>query len=354
MNIISDICELQHKWTSENTSDMQLRGKLIRDDFADELKSLLPALNKSMGSRYNDLTVEGKDGIGRKTDVPWARFFSKSRSHSATKGWYCVYLFRRDGKGVYLSLAHGSTRFVNGSFVERSSEELDKLITWARQTIQEQVAGLPGVIENIDLGSTLKLAKSYEKSIVFAKYYPVDTLPSLSEFESDACTFASLLDALYYGEEMGRAPDQPDTIVDYVASMSRGVSRGQGFNLSGPERKEVELRAMRIALDYLNREGYSVVDVSSTKPYDYEATAGGEVFSVEVKGTTSGLGSIVLTRNEVKHHRNKYPNNMLLVVTGIDLEKGDNPSASGGSLTVYCPWEIDNDKLQVLSYQYQL
>ena len=353
--IVKKICELQPKWSSENTAEMKKRGELVRGEFTDFISSMEPKLSKALGMAFHDISFEGKDGVGRKTDVPWSRFYSKSRSKSATQGWYVVYLFPTDGKGVYICLEHGSSRLENGSFVPRTDSELKQLSDWGYSAVQHLIQQDTNIITSINLNSKLKLAQSYEKSVVVAKYYSIDNFPSPQEFERDACYFAELLGQLYFDEEMGRSPEQDDAIVALAKSASSSPKAGQGFNLTGPERKVVELQAMEVAKKYLENSGYAVEDLSANNPFDYAATKAGKSIPVEVKGTTSNAGSIVLTRNEVELHKNAYPDNMLLVVSNIDLNRnGNKPTASGGQLHIHSPWFIDESQLKVISYEYSI
>ncbi|MBO0135333.1 MULTISPECIES: MrcB family domain-containing protein [unclassified Vibrio] len=354
-NIIEEICSLQPLWSSDNTPHMKRRGELIRGEFTEFIKSLKPEISEAMGQEYTDISFEGKDGVGRKTDVPWSRFYSKSRSKSATQGWYVVYLFPTSGNGVYVCLAHGSSRLENGSFVPRSNAELKQLTDWGSAVIADSIASRSDIVTTINLESKLKLAQSYEKSVIAAKYYDLANLPSLDDLTRDACLFAGLLSQLYFGEDMGRAPDQEDRVVSDVKSASHGKCVGQGFKLTGPERKAIELRAMQVAQEHLITLGYDVEDVSGNESYDFKASKEGCSIPVEVKGTTSSIGTIVLTRNEVELHMGSYPNNMLIVVSDINLYRSTTtPIASGGNLTQYFPWKIDDSQLKVISYEYNL
>ncbi|MEU7006771.1 DUF3578 domain-containing protein [Streptomyces sp. NPDC046332] len=55
------------------------------------------------------LGIEGPDGTGLKTEVPWVRVYDPAMSPSATTGWYAVYLFSGTGDRVYLFLNQGTT-----------------------------------------------------------------------------------------------------------------------------------------------------------------------------------------------------------------------------------------------------
>ena len=112
---------------------------------------------------------------------------------------------------------------------------------------------------------------------------------------------------------------------------------------------------MLLAREYLESAGWSdVVDVSSKQPFDYLCTKGGIPFSVEVKGTVSSGEKIILTQGEVNHHRKVYPNNALVVVSGITLEGDGNDEAMGGAVSLLSPWAIDDLRLQPVSYFYDV
>jgi hypothetical protein len=147
-----------------------------------------------------------------------------------------------------------------------------------------------------------------------------------------------------------------EELAEAVAAPLRSRHRsGQGFRLTAQERRVVERQAMDTAQAHLLAAGYEVEDVSKKRPYDFLATRDGRSIIVEVKGTTGGLGSVVLTSNEVMAHQSGHPENALIVVHSIELDRtSDPPIASGGHLFKLHPWTIDASALQPLSFQYVL
>src|SRR5437899_1584293 len=105
---LQSVLNLQGKWSAENTQPMQERGNLIRNG--------IPALLKPLAQR-DGMDVEGRDGAGKKTRVPWLRLYDPRFSPHATDGWYVVLLFAADGSAVFLSLNQGTMKFLNGTFV---------------------------------------------------------------------------------------------------------------------------------------------------------------------------------------------------------------------------------------------
>ena len=101
-NVIEEVIALQRAYSDQNTPEMERRGVLIRDVLPTELRRGRERLRAALGPYGEDADAEGRDGTGRKTRIPWVRWFSRSRSPSAQEGWYVVYLFHPEGAGVSL------------------------------------------------------------------------------------------------------------------------------------------------------------------------------------------------------------------------------------------------------------
>jgi hypothetical protein len=154
----------------------------------------------------------------------------------------------------------------------------------------------------------------------------------------------------------GEATSAPEVSTARVAlaELAGRRAQGQGFGLSPDERKAVEARAMEVAAKYYEDEGWIVEDVHKTRSYDLIIQRNGEEVHVEVKGTT-GLGQkILLPKNEVAHARRQHPNTALFVVHGIKLDGGNPPIATGGTVWLLCPWDVDQGQLEPLAYSYVL
>lgn len=145
-------------------------------------------------------------------------------------------------------------------------------------------------------------------------------------------------------EKHGRDGRKPTDVRD---------TEGQGFGLSQDERKAVEDRAMKVAYEFLDRARWEIHDVSSTKPYDYCCHKDGIELHVEVKGSTTSGSAVLLTKNEVEHAR-QYRHVALLVVSGISLQRGNPPVASGGHERYVYPWVIRDEGLRPLTFRYDL
>lgn len=357
---IQTVINLQHEYDSRNTPSMIERGKVIRERIPSDLKEMSDVLSKSAALPIGDLLIEGRDGTGRKSEVPWVRFASRKMSPSATSGWYVVFLWRRDGAGVYLALAHGSATFHGGSLVPRTDEELAELMSWGQEVLDEAVEPSERLRRRVSLASKASLALAYEKSTLAAYYYPSHKFSDGDGIRGDLASLARLLGIIYKAEREGKAPhtispEEADTGLAIRLVVTPRKAIGQGYALTAAQRQAVELRAMKVASDHLSARGFAVRDVSAVESFDLLATSGGTELTVEVKGTTGRPGTVVLTANEVDLHRRAYPNNALIVVHDIQLAESDGlPVASGGHLIEFSPWSVDDSRLRPLAYNYTL
>ena len=132
-------------------------------------------------------------------------------------------------------------------------------------------------------------------------------------------------------------------------------SSGQGINLSYKERRVIELRAMSIAHDLYTKDGWTLVDTSNSRPYDFRANKGKEIRFIEVKGTTGDGASVILTHGEVNHVSKNPTASALVVVSKIDLDRSDkDPIVSGGEVSLHMdPWFIDDNLLTPTQFRYQ-
>ena len=271
-----------------------------------------------------------------------------------------MYLFHAKGAGVYLTLMHASTRWVNGEFKPRPQSELEDLVKWAKTVLAPELANVSGLEQKIDLGAKGRLGEAYEKSTVACIWYSADAMPDDARLFADAVAFARLLGMLYDADDLGRSPDSIEqealaaqSLIRSASSIFGGEAKGQGFGLTLAERMAVERYAVKVAHEHLSSKGYQVRDVSSTRPYDFIAAKDGTEIIVEVKGTTGNAKSIILTANEVEAHAESHPRNALIIVHSIELDrKADPPRASGGKRVTISPWAIDRNFLRSLSYQY--
>lgn len=114
-DLLGKVLDLQPSWTAANTEKMQERGVVVRQQLPDLLRAHGRDLSAALGTSLDNLGVEGRDGTGLKSEIPWVRVFGREQSPSSTTGWYVVYLFSASGRRVYLSLNQGTTIWTEAS-----------------------------------------------------------------------------------------------------------------------------------------------------------------------------------------------------------------------------------------------
>lgn len=354
------VLDLQHAYNPRPTPAMDERGNLIRNEIPLEMREWPAAQVGAARPFRGRLNVQGRDGTGLKTFVPWVRIHSPELSPSAQNGWYVVYLFRADGAGLYLCLSHGSTFFDGFTFVPRPLQEMEPLMEWARNLLGQE-ATEAGFEEDLDLAVTSGVALAYHDTTAFTKFYASGAIPEDDALAADAMAAVGLLGRIYAATEEGMVPGmavgevaEVEWAIEAIARPNSKRAKGQGFGLTHAQRQAVDDHAMGEAYDWLRRNGFTeIVDTSKTSAFDFTALNGDEQHLVEVKGTTGPLGGVILTKNEVIAHLEAHPANLLIVVHGIGLDKTDN-STSGGTCHVLYPWPLTEDDLTPLTFRYEV
>ncbi|MFJ7421499.1 MrcB family domain-containing protein [Streptomyces uncialis] len=357
--LLSEVLGLQKVWQAKNTEEMQRRGSVVRTEIRDWLREHVEALAVALEIPLDDVGVEGKDGAGQRAEVVWARVYSKSRTPSATDGWYIVYLFSGDGERVYLSLMQGTTEWIAGELKPREPTALKKRIDWARPLIKHVAGERTDLLTHIRLNARTKLGKGYEPGNVLAIEYQRDAIPNSNVLSEDLLFMAKLLGPLYKAaDDATYIPgDLPVEVQEATQSAANTANRrsarkgGQGFLLTAAERMAIEDRSVALATGYFKAQGWTVKDVGASKPYDLHLTRVDEKLHVEVKGTTSDGSQVIVTRAEVECQRRFAPDNALVIVHSIELDRSVDPvTATGGVLHCTSPWTIEEETLTVISY----
>ena len=131
-----------------------------------------------------NLKVVASYGKGNWATIPWISILDTRETETTQNGTYVVYLFREDGKGLYLKLGQGVTALEK----KHGAAALEVLAVQAA-AIRGHCGGLSAqgfdLSGQSDLGVDQRLARMYEASTVAAKYYPKDTIPSQSSLTAD-------------------------------------------------------------------------------------------------------------------------------------------------------------------------
>lgn len=353
-SVVLEILDLQRKFSSANTPEMKRRGLLIREAMPDLIRDRVEHLRPIFTQAGFEFAVEGRDGTGLKGESPWVRIFDPTASDSATRGWYVVLHFSRDGLHFYATLGCGATTFRDGSLIDTPPEELAARTRWARETLATRV-DISDYSDVVDLRGS-NLSQQFERAMALARRYVAGSFDE-EPFWTDVEHLCRCLIIVYEAERLGKAPDArtPEEIELALALQDRTrAGRGQGRGLTAPERRAVELCAMEAAERALVARGYtSVKDTSASKPYDFEATKAGAVWYVEVKGTTCAAGDVILlTAGELSLHRKHKGQTLLIIVSDIELLTVDGkPNTEGGTIEILEPWDPDSWVFEPTAYR---
>ena len=366
---IREVLELQTQYTSKNTAAMQRRGILIRHEIAGSLKEKIDHFKSNYEIFIEDLWVEGKDGDGNKAEIPWVRIGSKELSPSAMKGWYVVFLFSATGSNCYLSLGHSSMIYEGDSTEKRYQKPLPaqlalEMMNWGREKLQLNSLKIPRLKFVMDLEAKGILAAAYNRTSLCGFEYSKVNIPSDDQIFSDVEFLLEMLSKIYLLQETdatipgSESPEHRDAIAAIAQAAGRDLTgpRRQGrARLPQAHKKAIEERAVEVAMKHLEESGFTdIKDVGKSHSFDISAKLNGVSFFIEVKGTMSLGEKVVLTKNEVLLHRQEYPHNALIVVSQIDLDRSEPPSANGGKILFISPWRIDDSDLDALGYDYRV
>lgn len=366
---IQEVLELQKEYTFRNTPAMQRRGVLIREEIAGSLNENFERFKSKYEVAIEDLWVQGKDGDGNKSEIPWVRLASKEFSPSATKGWYVVFLFSATGSNCYLSLGHASTTYEGDSIERRYQKVLDpevaeSLMRWGREKLHIADINNPRLKFSRNLEAKGNLAEAYDRTSLCGFEYSKENIPTDEQIYSDVEFLLGLLSKIYLLQETdatipgSESPEHQDAVAAITQAAGRDLTgpRRQGRSRLPQEHKKViEDHAVKVAMMLLEKKGFTnIKDVGKNHSYDIAAKLDGIDFYIEVKGTISLGEKVVLTKNEVLLHRQEYPNNALIVVSQIDLDRSETPSANGGNAVFISPWQIKDEDLEALGYDYRV
>ncbi|MFE7372942.1 MrcB family domain-containing protein [Streptomyces anulatus] len=366
-DLMGKVLDLQTSWTASNTKEMQERGAIVRRKLPSLLREHTVQLAAGLDLDPMEVGVQGSDGTGLKTEIPWVRVFGRDQSPSATTGWYVVYLFSGSGERVYLSLNQGTTVWTGGVFKPRKAEDLRARVGWARPLLESATSARPDLHTSLELDARTPLGRGYGPGNVVAIEYERAALPEQETLLEDLVFMAGLLGTVYEAERLApHIPGDPTPeVLEAEQSAARTAGRrapksarprkaGQGYLLTAGERKAIERHSVQMATNHFEAQGWVVKDVGDRESFDLLLNKGERQLHVEVKGTTSAGREVILTRSEVEKQRKYHPNNALVVVHSIGLDRtSPEPVASGGVLHCTSPWVIEAEDLKVISYAYR-
>jgi hypothetical protein len=131
---------------------------------------------------------------------------------------------------------------------------------------------------------------------------------------------------------------------------------GQGYLADSKSRRVVELCAMEAAIAHYSAQGYAVEDTSNGRPYDLRCCKGSEEVRVEVKGSQTEGGEVILTAGEVEHARGCRVRMDLFIWGYVEVvDNGEAYQGIGGRLVAHLThWKPDDADLAATEYCYRV
>lgn len=185
------------------------------------------SISKNLKLDEKTFKIQGSVGAGKWTDTPWVSVFNLNITDSAQKGFYIVYLFRKDMKGLYLSLNQGTTYIDEKYKGQKPREKMEIIAANIRERLTYDSNVFP--IDKIDLVANTKNALNYSAAHICGKYYSFKNMPNeevlindLKELIKIYCQFEKLIagrtveDTLNYFVQMEEIEDiqfQADILV---------------------------------------------------------------------------------------------------------------------------------------------
>jgi hypothetical protein len=168
------------------------------------------------------LQVTWSVGQGNWARVPWIAFLDSRETDSTRHGVYCVYLFREDMSGVYLTFNQGVTRpkeeygGARGGrrYVKENAERVRSSVS-----DQLQVAGFQ-LDDTVDLRATGDLGRDYEHSTIAHRLYSRDHIPEDEDLLRDLEAVLGAYDTYLTGATEPRLPDPPTLVVHKSAEFT--------------------------------------------------------------------------------------------------------------------------------------
>ncbi|WP_337288754.1 DUF3883 domain-containing protein [Candidatus Methylomirabilis sp.] len=150
------------------------------------------------------------------------------------------------------------------------------------------------------------------------------------------------------GGAFTKTPVTKQSIEDDVSNLLETKRlAAQGFRTNPAIRKAVERYAVRRARRYYEQKGFHVSEHG--RPFDLNCQKGRNCLYVEVKGTQSNGGEVILTPNEVDFAQKNRMELFVMHSVQVTL-KGKQHVASGGVVRVIKPWRPQRAQLHPLAF----
>jgi 5-methylcytosine-specific restriction protein A len=171
--------------------------------FASYFRNTIPKSIESSLVLPNFYSIKASAGNGAWAKVPWIAIFNKLVTETVTSGFYCVYLFRVDCSGVYLSLTQGIADKRDKYGLGVSRDMVRKQAIFFRDTLGEEA--IQDFSDPLDLKldfipketTTRRLGLAYEAGNIASKFYNRNEIPDEAVLINDLAKLLEIYFALF-------------------------------------------------------------------------------------------------------------------------------------------------------------
>ena len=156
----------------------------------DELKNLLNGLRAALeqlssSQAHPHIRISWSLGAGNWARIPWIAFMDERETTSTQRGTYCVFLFREDMSGVYLTLAQGVTNTIEQHGRSEGRRVLSRNAIAIRALVGSQLSPRFVLDDNMDLQTDGTLGQDYEAGAIAYRFYTKGEVPPDAEINDD-------------------------------------------------------------------------------------------------------------------------------------------------------------------------
>lgn len=240
---------------------------------------------------------KGSGGQGGAATVPWIAVFNPDETDSAQHGMYLVYLFAEDHKHVYLSLNQGVTDLVKKLTQAVARPQLQAQAAAIREAFES--ADAVGLLDVIDLNTTVALAVNYEFGNIVSLVYDAANLPAEDAMRADLERMVRLYDVAIDLRANLRLSEDDVIVTTTPKPKSRKLRAAEFKPKSSSEytqrTKEQEITKSRLHELLVKEYGKALLDsgftvATNVHPRDMTAERNGEHWLIEAKTVYSGNG----------------------------------------------------------------
>lgn len=159
------------------------------------------------------LEVDWSVGQGNWARIPWIAFLDSRETDTTQRGNYCVFLFRQDMSGVYLTYNQGVTELNK----EHGRREARQILQSNARDLRARCDRLTdrgfSLDDQIDLRTDSSLGRDYEYSTIAYKLYEAEAVPRDNELLADLEAVVQVYDE-QLTEKSGEARSEGTTVRD--------------------------------------------------------------------------------------------------------------------------------------------